>query len=44
MNDIFVPIDVFAKIDAGQNPQIYSRECMERAIARNEAVKGKLPY
>ncbi|VDD74385.1 unnamed protein product [Mesocestoides corti] len=42
MQDVLVPIAVFSKIDAGQNPQIYSRECMERAIAHNEAVRGKL--
>ncbi len=42
MQDVVVPKAVFAKIDAGQNPQIYSRECMERAIAHNEAVRGKL--
>ncbi|BHF67624.1 hypothetical protein AAHC03_012862 [Spirometra sp. Aus1] len=42
MQDVHVPIEVFSKIDAGENPQIYTRECMERAIARNEAVRGKL--
>ena len=42
MQDVFVPIAVFSKIDAGQNPQIYSRECMERVIAHNEVVRGKL--
>ncbi|VEL30517.1 unnamed protein product [Protopolystoma xenopodis] len=41
-HDVFVPIEVFTKIDAGQNPQLYTRECMERALARNEAVRGKL--
>ncbi|KAM3185850.1 hypothetical protein ACTXT7_005532 [Hymenolepis weldensis] len=42
MSDVLVPIAVFPKIDAGQNPQIYSRECMERVIAHNEVVRGKL--
>ncbi|KAM7542298.1 hypothetical protein Aperf_G00000007008 [Anoplocephala perfoliata] len=42
MNEVLVPIAVFPKIDAGQNPQIYSRECMERVIAHNEVVRGKL--
>ncbi|VDM22025.1 unnamed protein product [Hydatigera taeniaeformis] len=42
VQDVLVPIAVFSKIDAGQNPQIYSRECMERVIAHNEVVRGKL--
>lgn len=42
MQDVLVPIAVFSKIDAGQNPQMYSRECMERVIAHNEVVRGKL--
>ncbi|MCL4165928.1 UNVERIFIED_CONTAM: hypothetical protein GTU68_051006 [Idotea baltica] len=37
-----VPVEVFQKIDAGKNPQIFTRECMERALARNESVRGQL--
>ncbi|VDP64697.1 unnamed protein product [Schistosoma curassoni] len=42
MQDVHVPIELFSKIDAGQNPQLYTRECMEQALAKNEAVRGKL--
>nr|CAX82881.1 RNA polymerase II mediator complex subunit 10 [Schistosoma japonicum] len=42
MQDVHVPIELFSKIDAGQNPQLYTRECMEQALGKNEAVRGKL--
>ena len=29
-------------IDQGKNPQLYTKDCMEKALARNEAVKGKI--
>ncbi|THD19201.1 Mediator of RNA polymerase II transcription [Fasciola hepatica] len=42
LQDVFVPIELCSKIDAGQNPHLYTRECMEQALAKNEAVRGKL--
>lgn len=38
-------MEVFAVcryIDQGRNPQLYTKECLERALARNEQVKGKI--
>jgi len=29
-------------IDEGKNPQLYTKDCMEKALAKNEAVKGKI--
>lgn len=29
-------------IDQGRNPQLYTKECLERALAKNEQVKGKI--
>lgn len=29
-------------IDQGRNPQLYTKECLERALARNEQVNGKI--
>ena len=29
-------------IDQGKNPQLYTKDCMEKALAKNEAVKGKI--
>ena len=29
-------------IDQGRNPQLYTKDCMEKALAKNEQVKGKI--
>lgn len=29
-------------IDQGKNPQLYTKDCMEKALAKNEQVKGKI--
>ena len=29
-------------IDEGKNPQSYTKDCMERSLAKNESVKGKV--
>ena len=29
-------------IDQGKNPQLYTKDCIERALAKNEEVKGKI--
>jgi mediator of RNA polymerase II transcription subunit 10 len=42
VSDVMIPIEVFDYIDNGKNPQLYTKECMEKALARNEAVKGKI--
>uniref|UniRef100_A0ABI7Y8E5 Mediator of RNA polymerase II transcription subunit 10 n=1 Tax=Felis catus TaxID=9685 RepID=A0ABI7Y8E5_FELCA len=42
LHDITVPLEVFEYIDQGRNPQLYTKECLERALARNEQVKGKI--
>lgn len=33
---------VYRYIDQGRNPQLYTKECLERALAKNEQVKGKI--
>lgn len=40
--DIKVPLEVFDYIDTGRNPQLYTKDCMEKAVAKNEEVKGKI--
>ncbi|XP_059542062.1 mediator of RNA polymerase II transcription subunit 10-like [Myotis daubentonii] len=40
--DMTVPLEVFEYINQGQNPQLYTKECLERALAKNEQVKGKI--
>ncbi|XP_038668733.1 mediator of RNA polymerase II transcription subunit 10-like [Scyliorhinus canicula] len=42
LHDINVPLEVFEYVDQGRNPQLYTKECLERALAKNEQVKGKI--
>ena len=35
-------MDVFEYVDQGKNPQLYTRDCMEKALEKNESVKGKI--
>ena len=42
VQDIQVPLEVFDYIDGGRNPQLYTKDCMEKALAKNEEVKGKI--
>ena len=42
-NIIFqVPLEVFDYIDSGRNPQLYTKDCMEKAHSKNEEIKGKI--
>ncbi|XP_041375563.1 mediator of RNA polymerase II transcription subunit 10-like [Gigantopelta aegis] len=42
MQDIQVPLEVFDYIDQGKNPNLYTKDCLEKALAKNELVKGKM--
>jgi len=42
VSDIQVPLDVFDYIDSGRNPQLYTKDCMEKAHSKNGEVKGKI--
>ena len=42
VQDIQVPLEVFDYIDAGRNPKLYTKDCMEKAVSKNEEVKGKI--
>ncbi|XP_064640906.1 mediator of RNA polymerase II transcription subunit 10-like [Lineus longissimus] len=42
VQDVQVPLEVFDYIDQGKNPQLYTKDCMEKALGKNEAVKGKI--
>ena len=33
---------MFDYIDAGRNPQLFTKDCMEKAHSKNEEVKGKI--
>lgn len=32
----------FSYIDQGKNPNLYTKDCLEKALAKNEQVKGKI--
>lgn len=39
----FYPLCIcFSYIDQGRNPQLYTKDCIEKALAKNEQVKGKI--
>lgn len=42
VGDVHVPLEVFDYIDQGRNPQIYTKDCIEKALTKNEQVKGKI--
>ncbi|XP_026481779.1 mediator of RNA polymerase II transcription subunit 10 [Ctenocephalides felis] len=42
VQDIHVPLEVFDYIDQGRNPQLYTKDCIEKALSKNEEVKGKI--
>lgn len=39
---IQVPLEVFDYIDSGRNPQLYTKDCMEKAHSKNEEVSQAL--
>jgi len=42
VGNIVIPVEVFNYIDQGQNPSLYTKNTLERALAKNEQVKGKI--
>lgn len=44
IQNVQLPIEVFEYIDTGKNPQFYTKDYMERALSKNEEVKGKIDY
>lgn len=43
VQDVYVPFEVFFDyIDQDKNPQLYTKDCVEKALAKNEEVKGKI--
>lgn len=42
VQDVHVPLEVFDYIDQGKNPQLYTKDCIEKALTKNEEVKGKI--
>uniref|UniRef100_A0A0K8TNR0 Mediator of RNA polymerase II transcription subunit 10 n=1 Tax=Tabanus bromius TaxID=304241 RepID=A0A0K8TNR0_TABBR len=42
VQDIHVPLEVFDYIDQDKNPQLYTKDCIEKALTKNEELKGKI--
>ena len=42
VQDIQVPLEVFDYIDEGRNPQFFTKDCMEKALTKNEEERGKI--
>jgi len=42
VQDVQVPFEVFEYIDQGKNPQLFTKDCMEKALTKNEQLKGKI--
>lgn len=42
VQDIEVPLEVFEYIDQGRNPQLYTKDCLEKAQEKNQQVNGKI--
>jgi mediator of RNA polymerase II transcription subunit 10 len=40
--DVEIPLDVLDLIDQGRNPDLYSKEALEKCIKMNEVSKGKI--
>lgn len=42
VQDVEVPLEVFEYIDQGRNPQLYTKDCIEKALEKNQQVNGKI--
>ncbi|XP_055713150.1 mediator of RNA polymerase II transcription subunit 10 [Phlebotomus papatasi] len=42
VQNVHVPFEVFDYIDQGKNPQLYTKDCIDKARNKNEEVKGKI--
>lgn len=44
IQNVQIPIEVFEYIDSGKNPQFYTKDYIEKALSKNEEVKGKIDH
>ena len=40
--DVQIPLEVFDYVDQGRNPQLYTKDCLTKAVKKNEEVKRKV--
>ncbi|KHJ40733.1 hypothetical protein D918_09175 [Trichuris suis] len=41
-HDVKVPIELLEYVDSGKNPQLYTRDCIERTVAKNKELNSKI--
>jgi len=41
LSDIEVPPEIFQYIDQGRNPQLYTKDCLQKVISKNEEINSK---
>lgn len=42
IENIHIPLAVFDYIDQGRNPQLYTKDCIDKSLNKNEEIKGKI--
>ncbi|VDM27005.1 unnamed protein product [Toxocara canis] len=40
--DVKIPLELLEYLDQGKNPQLYTKECLERTLNKNKEVNGKI--
>ncbi|MFH4973346.1 hypothetical protein AB6A40_000055 [Gnathostoma spinigerum] len=40
--DVKIPLELLEYLDQSKNPQLYTRECLDRTLAKNKEVNGKI--
>uniref|UniRef100_A0A915PSU4 Mediator of RNA polymerase II transcription subunit 10 n=1 Tax=Setaria digitata TaxID=48799 RepID=A0A915PSU4_9BILA len=40
--DVKIPLELLEYLDQGKNPQLYTKECLERTLNKNKEMNGKI--
>ncbi|VDK79913.1 unnamed protein product [Litomosoides sigmodontis] len=40
--DVKIPLELLEYLDQGKNPQLYTKECLERTVNKNKEMNGKI--
>lgn len=40
--DVKIPLELLDYLDQGKNPQLYTKEVIDRTLAKNQQVNGKI--
>ncbi|XP_011501311.1 PREDICTED: mediator of RNA polymerase II transcription subunit 10 [Ceratosolen solmsi marchali] len=42
VKDMRIPVEVLKYVDAGQNPHLFTKDCIDKAMIKNQELKGKI--